>query len=303
MAAIVYKRLPDVLSDIVAKNLHELYMADLLPSLQFGQLRRLKIIMQHYASEGRIRIIIHKGGKIGQSVYLIHPLPMDDDQDLFSDNIGRSWNTFDEQQNNWMTSWREERGIGTVEAYTDEDWYQFSKFTINHSDNISSARIMLNYIPDHPAFAELEDLRLVDNFITHYPGFIPIYVMIPTLHISTEEIPLTTMQLSIKYGFKETADIVSQMMYSAEGLNFNKTHEIFANIMEHLIHNPTILIHSSRFRSKLCQKIEELQTYIDNNRPPRRYRTFYDRIQLIINRIKDVLQSIRDDPLYVEIVL
>ena len=189
------KFLPDVLSDIIAKNLHELYMVDLLPGLQFGPLRRLEIIMQHYASEGCIRIIIHKGGKIGQSVYLIP------NHDLF--NIGSSWNTFDEEQDNWMTIWRDQGGVNEDDPeyhYTDADWYQFSKFTIDHGNNFSSVRLMLNCIPDHPAFDELEDLRSGDNFIIQYPGFIPIQVTIPTHHISTEEVPLTAMQLSVKNG-------------------------------------------------------------------------------------------------------
>ena len=72
--------------------------------------------------------------------------------------------------------------------------------------------------------------------------------------------------------------------------------------------NQAILIHSSRFRNKLCQKITEFQTYIDQSRITRRWRRTriidfhkkYDRIQLIVNRIREVLQSIRRDPLYIE---
>jgi len=301
----VYNRLPNVLGDIIARNLHELNMADVLTEFceQDLLLRRLQIIMQHYASEGRIRMTTLYGGKVGQTIYLIHPLVNDQVANM-DGNIGHSWNTFDKGQDDWMAFWRQEDVVHESDPefhYSNDEWIRLSEYEeINHNGT-SRVCLWLHQIPDHPDFAELEMLRSDDNFITNYPGFIPVYVTLPTHHITEENIPLTTMQLSIKYGFKETAESMTQMMHSAAGLTFEETHEIFASIMEQLIQNPKILIHSPRFRNKLYQKIAEMLHYIkEYTSNDIAFHTKYNRIQRIAYHMKDVLKGIKTDPLYID---
>ena len=298
----VYSRLPNVLGDIIARNLHELNMADVLTEYcaQDLLLRRLQIIMQHYASEGRIRLTMLHEGKVGQAIYLIYPLL--NDEVVFDGNVGCSWNTFDEEQDDWMAFWRQNGIVNASDPefhYSNDEWNQLSEYEEINNNGTSRVCLWLRQIPDHPDFAELEELQSGDHFVTQYPGFIPVYVTLPTQHIINENIVLTTMQRAIKYGFKETADNMTQMMRSAVGLTFKETHDIFASIMEHLIQNPAILIHSPRFRNKLYQKIAEMLNYIkEHTTDDNPFYNKYSRIQRITYHMKDVLKGIKADPLY-----
>lgn len=308
----IYSRLPNVLGDIVAKNLHELSMADVMTEFRALDIPmlRLEIIMQHYASQGYIRIVQFSGGRVGQEIYLIHPLT-EDGNDMTSGNVGRSWNTFDEQADAWMTVWREEGSVTEADPeyhYTDEDWYDYSNWNIHYGDGLSRVRIMLQCIPEHPDFAELDMLHSEDNFITQYPGFIPVFITVPNNCISNIEIPLNTIQLSIKHGFKETASIISTMMKGMNEATLSQTHDIFASIMEHLIMHPAILIYAPHFRAIFYKKLNEMRDHIRGiyandahigSHSTRSFHKKYARMERIVNTMYDVMRGIRSDPNYV----
>jgi len=301
----IFNRLPNVLGDIVAKNLHELSMADVMTEFRALDIPilRLEIIMQHYASQGYIRIVQFSGGRVGQEIYLLHPR-MEDGNDMTSGNIGRSWNTFDEQADAWMTIWREEGSVTEDDPeyhYTNEDWHDYSRWNIPYEDGLSCVRIMLQCIPEHPDFAELDMLQSEDNFITQYPGFIPVFINVPTQCISEIEIPLNTIQLSIKYMFKESASIISTMMKGMNEATLEQTHEIFVSIMEHLIMHPAILIYAPHFRFIFYTKLNEMRDHIHGieAHSTRSFHTKYARMERIVYTMYDVLRGIRSDPNYV----
>ena len=306
--------LPTVLGDMVAKNVHELNMCDVRTEFHEQDLlmRRLEIILQHYASEDRIRVHMCKDGKVGQEVYLIHPFTDNEDQALISGNIGRSWDTFDEQEDRWMAVWRGDSNLTESDPeyhYTDEDWNQFSTWTDNYDDGCCRVRLMLHHLPDHPDFAELDELRSDDNFLAHYPGFLPVYVTLPAHCISTTEIPLNNAQLSIKYGFKRTATQLSTLMSSIDGLNQYQAHDIFVSATEILMKEPSMLIHYPVFRRVFMRKMEELLNFIRSDvrkkttigkHSTRSFKAKYDRIELLMWQMKDVLKGIKADPNYAE---
>jgi len=305
MTLAIYNRLPDVLSDIIAKNLHELNMADLIHEFRTLDIPilRLEIIMQHYASQGYIRIVQFSGGRVGQEIYLLHPLT-EDGNDMTSGNVGRSWNTFDEQADAWMTVWREEGSVTEDDPeyhYTNEDWHNYSRWNIPYEDGLSRVRIMLQCIPEHPDFAELDMLQSEDNFIAQYPGFIPVFITVPTQCISEIEIPLNTIQLSIKYMFKESASIISTMMKGMNEATLEQTHEIFVSIMEHLIMRPAILIYAPHFRFIFYTKLNEMRDHIHGigSHSTRSVHTKYARMERIVNTMYDVMRGIRSDPNYI----
>lgn len=313
----VCKLLPTVLGDMVAKNVHELHMVDV--HTEFYQqdllMRRLEIIMQHYASADRIRVHMCKDGKVGQEVYLIHPFTDNEDQPLSSGDIGRSWNTFDEQTDDWMAFWLKDSNLTESDPeyhYTDEDWNQYSNWTSddgNYGDGFSRVRLMLHHLPDHPDFDELDELRSSDNFLTYYPGFLPVYVTLPTHCISTTEIPLNNMQLAIKYEFTQTLTQFSELMRGHDGLNQYQSHDVMVSAIELLMKNPTMLIHYPVFRRVFMRKMEELLDFIRSDvqkkttigkHSTRSFQAKYDHIEKLIWQMKDVLKGIKMDPNYAE---
>lgn len=308
----IYNQLPSVLGDIVAKNLHELNMADVLSEfheLDMAMLR-LEIIMQHYASQGRIRIIQFSGGKVGQEIHLIHPIT-DDGNDMSNGNVGRSWNIFDEREDEFMNWWRKSGVITESDPeyhYTYEDWYDYSNWNINYGDGLSRVRIMLQHIPDHPDFDEIDDLNTGENFVSKYPNFIPIFITVPTNCISKVEVHLNTIQLSIKHGFKQSATIISSLLNSTAVETQSQLHEIFGTIMEHLIMHPAILIYAPHFRFIFYQKLDELRKYINEHlhnavkEPIDTTTPFYikyTRIEQILHTMDNVMRGIRSDPEFV----
>ena len=304
--------LPTVLGDIVAKNVHELNMATV--HTEFYQqdllMRRLEIILQHYASADRIRVHLCKGGRVGQDIYLSHPFTDNEDHPLSI--IGRSWDTFDEQEDAWMTFWLKESNLTESDPeyhYTDEDWDRFSSWTDNYGNGFSRVCLMLHCLPDHPDFAELNELRSNDNFLTYYPGFLPVYVTLPTHCISTTEISLNNTQLAIKYGFYRTVTQFSELMRGADGLNQYQSHDIFVSSIELLMKEPSILIHLPVFRRVFMRKMEELLNFIRSDarstltigkHSTRSFKAKYVRIEKLIWQMKDVLKGIKTDPNYAE---
>ena len=306
--------LPTVLGDMVARNLHELHMADV--HTEFYQqdllMRRLEIILQHYASADRIRVHLCKDGKVGQEVYVIYPFTDNEDQDLSSGNIGRSWNTFDEQEDAWMTFWRGDSNITESDPeyhYTDEDWYQFSRWSSDDGDGFSRVRLMLKQLPNHPDFAELDELRSSDTYLRRYPGFLPVYVTLPTHCISTTEFSLTNSQLAIKYEFTRTVIRLAALMNNVDRLSQYQSHVILVSAIEILMKDPSMLIHCPGFRRVFMRKMDELQDFIRSdvqNRPTigkhstRSFKAKYDRIEILLLQMKDVLKEIKTDPNYAE---
>jgi len=306
--AAFYHQLPNVLRDIIDKNVHQLCMADVVTEFHKKNwlMRRLEIILQHYASEGRLRLYRCTGGKVGQVIRL---LPADEEEEEL---IGRNWNTFDESEDAWMNFWRQDGGISEADpeySYTDEDWLEYSIWAqdAGDGDDVRRVRLMLHHLPNHSDFDEVEDLDSGDTFLATYPGFLPIYVTLKKQYISDVDYPLTTSQLAIKYGFNESALYICRMLRKTKGLALGKIHDVFATIMEHLIMHPAILIHCPNIRFLMYQKLDELAHYLqEQDSKPfiglQRTRSFhkkYNRIKSISEQLRAVLEGIKADPLYV----
>ena len=299
---------------MVARNVHELHMADVHTEFYAQDLliRRLEIILQHYASEDRIRVHLCKDGKVGQEVYLIHPFTENEEQDLISGNIGRSWNTYDEQEDAWMTFWLKDSSLTESDAeyhYTDEDWDQYSRWSSDDGDGLTRVRLMLKELPNHPDFDELDELRSSDNFLTYYPGFLPVHVTLSVRCITDTEIPLNNSQLAIKYGFKRTVTKLSALMRNLDGLNQYQSHDIFVSAIEILMKEPSMLIHYPVFRRVFIGKMKELRDFIRTDvqnrtiigkHSTRSFQAKYDRIDTLLLQMKDVLKGIKTDPNYAE---
>jgi hypothetical protein len=307
--AAFYHQLPNVLRDIVDKNLHQLRMADVVTEFHKKDwlIRRLEILLQHYASEGRLRLCRCTGGKVGQVIRL---LPADEEEEL----IGCNWDTFDKSEDALMNFWRQNGGVSEADpeySYTDEDWLEYSIWAQDagkdgDGDDVHCVRLMLHHLPNHSDFDELEDLDSSDTFLATYPGFLPIYVTLKKQYISDVDYPLTISQLSIKYGFHETARWMTRMMREAKGLTQGQVHDVFATIMEHLIMHPAILIHCPMIRLRLYQKLDEMAHYLQEQESKpfiglQRTRSFhkkYNRIKSISEQLRAVLEGIKADPLY-----
>ena len=299
----IYRLLPDVCREKVDNYLHKYRMMEVVSEFHHHDLllRRLTIILQHYAMESRIRVIVCKNGKVGQNIYLSHPLF---DEIFFSGDIGRSWHTYHEDTDSWLNSWRMEGHVTTADPqyhFNQNEWFDYSNWRQDIKPGWISIRLMLKRIPIHTDFDELDELDSAVHFTKKYPGFIPIQVMIPTHCVFHVETPLTTSQNAVKYGLQESVAIISKLLSDSEGLTTLEVHEHFERIMEHLIVHPEILIHSVLFREQLYGKMAELETYIIEQRKKRNTRSFYkkyDHMWTTIQTMYSVLHDIQFHELY-----
>jgi len=283
--------LPEALIDRIAQYVHELHMVDVRSELNNTNWfqRRLQIVLQHYASQDRIGVTICQGGKVGQ---LVHVLP-DWDQDIdhaFDTSIGCHWNRYDPHQRSWM-----ER-IGNTR--TDEEWQNYSDWQEADTDGVYRVRLLIQCVPNHPDFQDIESFRKVGTFVQRgYPGFGPVVVLMKSDLLRWVTYPLDSMQLAVKYGFAASASFLAECTSTAYGLGISATHEVFGRIMEHLIDEPAMIIYSPRFREKLCEKITSLEQFFLLH-PESREDSFYVYLETLMIAMKGVLLRIVSHPAY-----
>jgi len=96
-------------------------------------------------------------------------------------------------------------------------------------------------------------------------------------------------------------------MSNLEELNKYQSHDLFVSATEILMKEPSMLIHYPVFRRVFMVKMEDLLNFIrtdvrkktKNDNTPL-FQEKYDRIEILLLQMKDVLKGIKTDPNYAE---
>lgn len=190
---------------IIARNVHELNMADVFSELKemwsdnggktwLGH--RLRLVLQHYADEGKIRVEQYMGGLVGQEINIEHGMIEEGpDRGLsYLSGVGRTWIPY---TTNYLKNWRS-TGYANHEHYhlTESDWStEYATWNKNIGENRLLIRMMVGHIPvDIPGFEDFEPLRNID-YMMRYPAFIPVSVTIDRDMVSLTYVDLDKDQL------------------------------------------------------------------------------------------------------------
>ena len=201
---LIYNYFPYSIGQIIAKNVHEFSLHDVLSQLidlynhkmkislvnnEFNEFltendgerwleKRLQIVLQYYANEGRIYLKQYTGIRVGQSIHLVDRI------NTLSTDCGQSWYT---SRDNFFQWWRNgDYAIPDLTHLTQQEWSDnYGTYTEYVDDKHVQVCLMFN-IPVLPDFEEFASLRTGD-YMLQYPGFIPIYVIIPIAYIDQVE--------------------------------------------------------------------------------------------------------------------
>ena len=199
---IIYNRVPDVIGQLIAKNVHELNLAEVLSELKSkrpsslyirGLKNRLQNCLQQKADAADMDIMQFMGGEIGQYVNIIHHTEMGE----IEEGIGYSWKPY--TRTDYLKEWKKNKySHKSFHDITNEEWsklYATSQHIMN--ENTIEVSIMIGSIPNSPDFAEFEELN--DNiYMWEYPGFIPLTICIDSELVILQRIPLTKKQRYIR---------------------------------------------------------------------------------------------------------
>ena len=283
------KKFPKDVSNILFKMKHEMDFSDILMSLKLScwdwDIRSVELAFQAHARDGLIIVEQYSGGVVGQKVSI---LPRNSRENGYE--VGYSWRSYDRMQMDELNQWGLNMATCMGEGCTKESWFEKKYGTWKEyiGNGLVRVRLMIEFLPGWSEFSNINQAKLFNIF----PGFLPITVIIPSTCVVSVVVPLNQSQLAVKYNFEEdiifTNEKVEKIRQSECQLERNR---IFTELMEFFIIKPTMLIHNYRIRDVIYVKLEE---WNDQWNDDSKY------IDDLMDRMKNVLSIILQDPLYVE---
>ena len=190
----IYNYFPYSIGQIIAKNIHEFGLHNVLTQLidlhvhktkfslvnnEFnvwltendGELwleKRLQIVLQHYANEGRIHLKQYIGNRVGQSIHL------KDQLNNLLPECGRSWSIINDDFFEWWKG--SDYAIPVLTHLTQQEWSDNYGTWVEYVDDHHIRVCLMFNIPLLSDFEEFVSLR-TGEYMLQYPGFTPIYII------------------------------------------------------------------------------------------------------------------------------
>lgn len=275
--------LPTDVVRIIYKMKHEMEFSAILAELldYNWTLRRIELSFQALARDGKLYVSQFTGGCVGQSISLLSDIEFD---------FGYGWQTYDPEYTNMLLQHTPHK---TDNTFWEENYGTWQK---NIGSGFKQIRLMIRAFPRLREFDEFQTLSQ-PFFWKHFPGFFAVSVIIPSICVSVEDIPLEQSQLAVKYDFVDDMTFVREQV---DAMSYDTgTKQYLVDLIEFLSNNPLMLLFSPKLRDVICEKLDEMVDEMVEwtmRGYDGVYYTHY--LQELIERMTETLERIKNDSRY-----
>lgn len=279
---------PTDVANIVFRMKHEMDFSEVLTNLLDYDwfIRQIELAFQAHARDGLILVQQFSEGTVGQNITILSRITGEE-----VDEIGYAWTSYNHDQLQVLDAWARRNGdIG----WTEEDWSEhYGTWKEDLGNGLVKIRLMIRDLPSLPEFNVLEH----HTFYTHFPGFLPIEVIIPSNCVYSVVVPLDQAQIAVKYNFEEDIVFAREKVQAMALANDRaERNQIVTELLEFFIIKPTMLVHSYKMRHSVYCKMEEFMVWIYKCNDIK----YVNYIRGLVDRLSTVLSMVLEDPLCVK---
>ena len=279
---------PTDIAAIVFRMKHEMDLSEVHVQLTDYDwfIRRVELAFQAHARDGLILVSQYTGGTVGQEIRIL-PRQLAG----HGYEVGYSCRTYNHQQTHIHDQWGMNQGDMEM---TKESWFEkYGTWKVDLGDGLVRICLMIRALPLWSEFDDIDQYTLFH----HFPDFLPIEVIIPSICVVSVAIPLDQSQLAVKYNFQEDIDFSREKVEAmAQAQSQFQRNQLVTELLEFFIIKTTMLIQSYKLRNVLYMRMEEFMSWIDQSNDIK----YVIYIRDLVDRMTTVMSMVLEDPLCVK---